>query len=190
MSISSLLGAVALAIGALASSQAGAVSYTGSTTGAATFNRALTGTPPTGLSAVGTAVRYSATSFTVSASGTFQFFSIAVGGWDNFTFLYQGSFNPASAMTNVLVGNDDYLNDTNNIGLSGFSAALTAGTTYVFVTTGFSNTDFGSFTDSITGPGTVTLSPVPEPGSRESLALGLALAGLAGRRFMRRGEPD
>jgi hypothetical protein len=178
---------IALALcGALATTQSQAVSFSGTTSGAATFDRAQAGTPPSLLSPSATAVPYVATTFTVSASGTFQFFSIALGGWNNFTFLYAAPFAAGSALTNALVGNDDYLNDTNNIGLSGFSYALTAGTSYVFVTTGYANTDSGAFTDSITGPGTVTLSPVPEPDTRQTVALGLAVIGLALRHFSRR----
>lgn len=171
--------------------QAQAVGYSGTTTGAPTFNRPMAGAPPTSLSGVATAVRYSAQSFTVSTSGTYQFLSIAIGGWDNFSLLYQNTFVPTSSLTNVLVGNDDYLNDINNIGVSGFSAALVAGTPYFYVTTGFSNTSFGAFTDSITGPGLVTLPQVPEPGSRESMALGLAVLALTARRIAaKRQEPS
>ena len=186
MSITSKTAFMALAAAAVlcVSSRAQAIGYSGSTATGPTFNRTLTGTPPTALSAVGTAVKYSVQSFSVGTSGTYQFLSIAVGGWDNFSSLYQLAFNPASALSNALVANDDFLNDVNNVGVSGFTAALTAGTAYFYVTTGFSNTSFGAFTDSITGPGAVTLtSPVPEPASTESFALGLAVLGLTLRRI-------
>lgn len=175
--------AAAAAFACAASAQA--VTVTGDTTGGPTFNRALQGTPPTGLSLVGTAVSYTTLNFTVSASGSYTFLSdstaATTGGttWDNFAFLYQGSFNPAAALTNVLIGNDD--NPT--IGLAGFSFALTAGTNYVFVTTGFANTDFGPYSLSITGPGNVVIGNVPEPGAWAMMLGGLAgVAALARRR--------
>lgn len=161
--------AAAAAWACAASAQA--VVINGNTTGGPTFNRALQGTPPVGLSLVGTAVAYTTLDFTVSATGSYTFQSDATvtATWDNFTFLYQGSFNPAAALTNVLVGNDDNL----TIGLSGFTTALTAGTNYVFVTTGFANTDFGAYALSITGPGNVITGVVPEPSAWALMAGGL-----------------
>lgn len=169
-----------LAAAMLVAFQAQAVSISGTTTGAPTFNRTVAGTPPSGLSGVGTAVPYSVTSFAVGTAGVYTFLSIAIGGWDNFTALYAGTFTPGSGLSNVVVANDDYLNDINNLGVSGFTATLATGTTYRFVTTGFSNTSFGAFTNSITGPGTVTV--VPEVATSMMLALGLAAFALTRRR--------
>ncbi len=174
--------AAAAAFACAASAQAVVIS--GDTTGGPTFNRALQGTPPTGLSFVGTDVAYTELSFTVSASGSYTFqndSTLANTGsttWDNFTFLYQGSFSPGAALTNVLVGNDDNL----TIGLSGFSIALTAGTTYVYITTGFANTDFGPYSVSITGPGNIITGVVPEPSAWALMLGGLAGVGALARR--------
>ncbi|MGL5017988.1 MAG: PEP-CTERM sorting domain-containing protein, partial [Luteolibacter sp.] len=99
-------------------------------------------------------------------SGLYSFLSIAnfPKAWDNFSFLYAGSFNPTAPLANVLIGNDDQP----TVGLSGFSYNLTADSQYFFVTTGFGNSDFGTFTNTISGPGNVFLGSnarVPEAGA-------------------------
>jgi hypothetical protein len=177
MKLSSLALAVA-SLAAAGAAQAATYNFDGDTTGGPTYNRALAGDPPTGLSAVGTDVAYSTFAFSVDTAGSYDFLSTAAG-WDNFTFLYSGSFNPADALSNAIVGNDDLV----TIGISGFSTALATGTTYIYVTTGFSNTDQGLFSNSITGPGTV--AAVPEPESYALMALGLGAIAL-GRRYAAR----
>ena len=159
--------------------QAQAIVVLGTTVGAATWTRPVAGNPPTPpLSGIGVGVNYTVTPFTVSAAGSYLFQSTATSpvNWDNYTFLYQTSFNPASQFTNVLIGNDD----NPSIGLSGFSYALNTGTTYFLITTGFATGDAGAYSDSITGPGNVNV--VPEPAAFGLMALGLALVGTAVRR--------
>lgn len=142
-------------------------SYNGTTIGQPVWQRPLANgnNPPTGLSGTGTAVPWSAISFSVTVTGSYVFQSVATApaNWDNYTFLYVNSFNPAQPLTNVLIGNDD--NPT--IGLSGFTINLTAGTNYSFVTTGFSNTSSGAFSNTISGPGDVIAAgqAVPEGGA-------------------------
>ncbi len=156
------------------------MTYTGTTAGGPTFNRPLSGTPPTGLSAVGTAVPWSSQAFSVDLAGSYVFQSTSTtAGFDNFTLLYLASFNPATPLTNALVVNDD--NPT--IGLSGFTINLTAGANYIFVTTGFANDDFGSFSNTINGPGNILLAGAAVPESGPGLiSFGLTVAGLG---FMR-----
>lgn len=126
-------------------SQADIVTHTGSTTPGSTYNRLLEDL--SALSAVGTAVRYEPYSFSVSAAGTYSFLSTAK--FDNFTFLYSPTLNAALPLVNAKVGNDDLLGLTT----SGFSFDLTPGVNYVVVTTGFANSDFGAFSNTIGSPG-------------------------------------
>jgi len=164
---------LALAAAAAYVASAHAIVVTGTTAGGPTWTRPVAGNPPTPpLSGVGVGVNYAVTPFFVSAAGSYVFQSTATApvNWDNYTFLYATSFNPASQFTNVLIGNDD----NTTIGLSGFSYALTANTQYVFVTTGFAPGDAGAWSLSITGPGNITLGAVPEPATYATMALGLA----------------
>jgi hypothetical protein len=170
------LATAAAAFALFGGAQAATYDYTGDTTGAPTYHRALASF--SGLSAVGTAVHYQTLSFSVDTAGTYNFTS-KVTGWDNFTFLYKDAFNPADALTNGVVGNDDL---AGVIGSSGFSANLSVGTTYIMVTTGFENFDAGAYANSISGAGNVITAAVPEPETYALMALGLGLVGFAARR--------
>lgn len=166
---------VAALVATTGAAQAVTFNYAGDTTGAPTYNRTFADF--SGLSGIGSSVNYQTLAFSVSASGSYDFLSTATGGWDNFLFLYGPSFNPATPLVNGLIGNDD----SGGIGSSGFSFSLTAGNSYVLVTTGFeSGVDFGAYANSITGPGTVSV--VPEPSAYGLMAMGLALVGFAARR--------
>lgn len=170
----SIVSTAVAALALLGSAQAATYTYTGDTTDAATFDRPYASF--SGLSALGQGVNYDALSFTVTASGSYTFLSVA-DGWDNFTFLYSPSFDPTHPLLNGKIGNDDQ----GGIGRSGFSYTLTAGTAYVLVTTGFEGgVDFGSYTNTITGAGSVLT--VPEPATYGLMALGLALVGGLARR--------
>jgi hypothetical protein len=137
--------------------------YSGNTTGAPTWNRPNAGTPPTVLDSVTTAVPYNIFRFTVNVAGSYSFNSSSP--YDNYGFLYQGSFNPTSPLTNVIIGNDDSSNILNTSLDYGFSTSLNTGTNYFLVSTGFRNGDFGAFTTTIDGLGSVSpvTASVPEP---------------------------
>ena len=183
MGIRTLAGAAALSIGVMATPVA-AQTFSGATTlTSPTYNRVLSGVPPTSLSGVGTAVHYQTVGFTVGATGSyvFQMSAIAPVNWDTFLTLYTGSFNPASPLTNAVAANDD--NPT--IGLSGFTTNLSTGTSYFAVATGFSNTDVGTYSLAITGPGVVTFAgapAVPEPATWAMLLVGFGAIGGTMRR--------
>jgi len=162
-------------LAAAVSSASAAVVFSGDTTGDPFWNRPVAGNPPTPpTSGVGTAVPYETFSFTVDISGAYVFQSTAVSpaNWDNYAFLYSPSFNAAAQFNNVLVGNDD----NTTIGRAGFTRALTAGTSYVFVETGFANTNSGTWDLDVTGPGNVI---VPEPAS-------FGIIGIAAMTLLRR----
>ena len=135
-----------------------AITFSGSTTGAPTWNRPVQNgsNPPAALSNMATAVPYQVQNFFVDTTGAYSFLSTTTT-YDNFTFLYQNSFSAASPLTNVIIGNDDYSNNRT----SGFQGVnLTAGTQYYFVNTGYSNNNFGAYNSSITGVGNFTLGDV------------------------------
>lgn len=118
------------------------------TAGNPTFNRTLTGNPPTSLSGTGTAVYYRPITFSVGTSGVY---SIAMSsGLDGFYMLYQTSFNPALPLANALQAVDD----VNGLNPAIFRS-LTAGTPYVLIATTYSNGTTGPFTDTITGFGVI-----------------------------------
>ena len=126
--------------------------YSGTTAGKPTFKRPnANGTSaPTGLNS-GTGFAYDTYTYTAPSTGTYKFVSqTTTPTYDNFTFLYAGSFNAASPLTNALIGNDDITSTS-----SGFSYNLTAGATYVFVNTSYSSTK--------SGPYTLTISTVTAP---------------------------
>jgi hypothetical protein len=155
-------------------------SVTHSTATGATFRRAdeAAGNMCGALSAVGTAVRYTAFELFTPTAGLYTFTAIATGGWDAFLLLYQGTFNPAAATTNCIRADDDIAWPTNANPL--FTASLAGDTRYVAVVTGYSNSAMGAFRLDVTGPGPVIL--VPEPRESLLLATGLAGVGLIARR--------
>jgi hypothetical protein len=168
----------------LGAASLGAQAYSGNTTGGATFNRQVSDC--SGLSGVGTAVRYSVQAFYVTTSGSYTLSGSSTGTlWDTFVHLYTGSFNPAASATNCTTGNDD---GPGGIGTHAFSFSALINTQYFLVTSGFDNDDFGAFTNRFGGPANVTFGTlpsgvVPEPSTYALMATGLiGIAGAARRR--------
>lgn len=142
------------------------ISYSGDTTGAATFRRPVENL--SALSDIGTAVHYDAHLFTAALDGVYSF--TTTGLFDTFALLYAAPFTPAAGLTRLLAANDDLNEDAFNV--SGLSFALLAGQSYVYVVTGFDNDEFGTFSSTIKGP---DIAPIPEPGSWALLALGVGV---------------
>jgi len=169
---------------AASSTFAAVVTYSDTlTVNSPTFNRPLTGTPPTGLSAVGTNVYYDLQPFTVDVSGPYNLETTAAAltpgaADDTFIVLYAPTVVPATPLVNALAADDD-------AGPGGLSLItgynLTAGTPYSLLVTTFSNLTTGSFTASISGPGTASFPGIPEPTTLTLLGAG-ALALTARRR--------
>lgn len=173
------MAAAALALGVAL--PASAAFYVDDTTDAPTFNRALVDF--SALSGVGTDVAYDVYAFSVGADGLYTVRSFAEGlrvedPWDQFLFLYEGSFDPSAPLLNGVIANDDF---NSTIGRSGFDVSLSTGTAYYLVTTGFGNDDAGRFLNIVRGPGDI-LPVVPEPETYAMLAMGLFAVSLAVRR--------
>jgi hypothetical protein len=174
----------ALAAAMTITAPAAAATYvaTGTTVGGPTFNRPLAGSPPTGLSGVGTAVSYDVFGFTVGTSGSYTLSTET--GFDSFLVLYSGMFDPSSPLMNALGADDD---SAASFGDAILTSSLLAGTSYFAVVTAFSNGVEGAYTLTIDGPGTIAPlgGAVPEPATWAMMLAGVGMIG-GGMRYRRR----
>lgn len=165
---------------------AGVLTFADTTVAGPLWNRPLQNgsSAPVSLSGVGTNVAYDVTHFQVDTTDLYDFLVTATAptNWDNYTFLYQGAFDPTQPLVNALIGNDDFP----SIGLSGFNGvSLSAGTDYFLVETGFGNTNAGTYSAQITGRAGTAFLPnnsVPEPSSLALVSIALLAATVARRR--------
>jgi hypothetical protein len=167
-----VLAVAAAVAGALvaqaASATAATVTYSGSLTAASqTFARpsnAGIGLPTMCMPTVGSPniTNYNAQFFNVGTTGTYDMVNVSntfttTNPQDSYFALYQGSFDPASPLTNLVYANDDL---SASIFRSEINCTLTAGTNYILVTSTFDPGATGDFTNQISGPGAITLAPV------------------------------
>ena len=153
------------------------------------------------LSGANALTNFDAIEFSVSEDGMYDFLSFYAGNtdadenMDGVLILYDG-FDPLDGAIGVIGSDDDYnagdvpgLSDFDGAcvgsNCSGFTAMLTAGTTYTLVQSSFTDVantfgqPTGSYDLTLTGPGDISVVPVPA-------AVWLMLSGLAGLGFMRR----
>jgi hypothetical protein len=140
-----------------------------------TFNRPIAGNPPTILS--GTIVHYDVTPVFVTETGSYSF-EQGNSPFDDYMFLYSGSFDSTTPLTNVLEGDDDDGAGTNAL----ITRTLTAGVQYFLVNTSFAAGALGAYDVTVinSASGRAVVGLVPEPAT-----LGL-LAGLAAFALRRR----
>lgn len=153
--------------------------------------------PSTGAT---TLTGYDSYEFTVTADGMYDFLGFYPGdtsvdeNLDGYLLVYEGGMFDG---TGTPLADDDDYSEGGIAGLagfdagctgsncSGFSAMLTAGTTYTLVLTSFTDVPnsfgqpTGSYDLTITGPGDIQIVPIPA-------ALWLMFSGIAGLGFFRR----
>ncbi len=113
-----------------------------------------------GISGLGPVI-YDVLRFEVPEGGGYTLHSVVPSG-NNFTFIYQGTFDPALPLDNLLdygLGNGNAPNGT-PAGTSLIEVLLRENTTYYFVTSQWASFNTGQpFTTTITGPALITKLP-------------------------------
>lgn len=97
---------------------------------------------------------YQSVQFQVTASGSYTF-NQTQNGYDGFILLYTDPFDLTdSPPTTYIAGNDD----DGVAGLSAITVTLSTATNYYLVSTGYSTTDAGDYTTTVSGPGSLLLA--------------------------------
>ncbi len=141
---------------ALADAAVPQITRSGNTTNGPTWRRPHADLNKRGYySYMGRSTHYHALAPTVDTAGAYTIRSTQ-DGWNGVLFLYVNAVVPptTSAVPNAVAGNDD---GPNGMGTSELTAALTPGTPYYVVVTGFADDEFGAYTVSADGPGQITL---------------------------------
>ncbi len=143
--IASRLFLVVFVLSAAVYGEAG-TSFYGTNQAHPTFNH-----PESTTTLSGAFTRYDVQPFRVNQNASCFIQSVQEGGtFDGMIFLYAGSFNPASPLTNLVAVNDDD-DDAFGIGTSRIpSRAFTFTNDYFLVTAGYNTDDIGTFTNTIT----------------------------------------
>lgn len=135
-------------------------SYADTNVGGPTFERPFTiGDGTSGscsLSSSGSAAQYHTQDIEVGAAGSYRIESDQ--DYDGYLHVYEDSFIPADPCVNLIALNDDA-----GAGSLIESVTLSDAVTYTVVTSGFGNSDAGNFTNTITGPGAISLIGAPPP---------------------------
>lgn len=175
-----------LAVPALVSAE-GFQTFLGNTSVGAFFNR-----PNASCGATGTNVRFQAQRFRLGQAATCSIYSAQ--SYDGFIHLYAGTFNPGNPTANCVTGNDDDTPAPNlGIGTSVLrNLDLAANTNYTLVTSAFSGSGSGAFSNTIhcgsesgTAPSLLTVQP--RHGSCPATFVGIPLdqqVCLQGERFI------
>lgn len=138
------------------------MTFYGSNVSGPTFNR------PTSVAALsGVVVPYDVVGFYPNANSTCSIYSTQEGDdYDGHIALYQGSFDPASPLTNLVAVDDDFGSGDGGLGV-GMSAIeqapLTFNSNWYLVTSGFLSDDTGTYSVSIScsNPATRVLPVTP-----------------------------
>jgi hypothetical protein len=164
---------IALFATSLTCATAATLTYSDTTVGGPSWQRPHSGIPPTWVTS-STGYAFHVLSFVVDTSGSYNLVTTAAS-FDNYLILYRDAFNPAAPLTNALAADDD-----SGTGLNSaiYNFALSSGVDYYLVTSSFSRTDSGTFTNQLSGPGNIA---APEPAT-----ILLTLAGLAGVLVLRK----
>jgi hypothetical protein len=108
---------------------------------------------------------YSVFEFSVDTTATYTLTSTSTP-WQNAISLYFTAFDPTSSFTNFQSASSQAPN-ISGVSISQLSYFLNPGITYLAVTSGLRATDFGNFSNSISGAGNVltanATTSVPEP---------------------------
>jgi len=162
-----LLAAAAVLVAAPVLSES-VQTFVGNTGVGPTWHRPIEGNPPISVSV--NSPRYSVQSFKLLHDS--YCYIVSAQSYDGYLLLYQGSFNPASPLDNIVSGDDDGVFGVGTSYLpygapiSPSHLALTADT-YYLVTTGWGNASFGAFQNTIhcEGVGVSTGEPLLVQGS-------------------------
>ena len=146
----------------LEGSAAGSASYSDTNDGGPTFARPFTpGDGTSGscdISGTGSAVSYHLQDIEVATSGDYSIDSAQ--DYDGYLHVYEDGFDPLDPCLNLIA-----LDDDGGQGSLIEAVSLSDASTYTVVTSGFGNASVGNFTNTITGPGEITLIGAPRGAS-------------------------